>query len=889
MPGCSTGEEVYSLAILLLEYLGDKTPNVPIQIYATDISERSLEKARLGVYPESIAADVSPARLRRYFFKLQGSYQISKSVRELCVFARQNIAKDPPFSNLDLISCRNVLIYLSPLLQKRVMPVFHYALRADRFLLLGGAETTSGSESLFAPLDRKHRIYVKRMTATRPTVDFSLQERAMGEREPPYNPATDLRGVDVQREADRLLLGRFAPASVLVNEAMEILQFRGHTGLYLEPASGTASLDVLKMAREGLHMELRTALHKARRQGVSVRRDGLRVKHNGGFNTVNFEVVPIRSAGSRERHFLVLFEEADQHAPAGMGVAESHPPKAEKLENMTVRLEQELTATKEYMQSVVEELQDANEELKAANEEIQSSNEELQSTNEELETAKEELQSTNEELTTVNEEQQNRNIETGRLNSDLTNLLTSVDVPILMLDADLRVRQMTPAAEQVLHLVHADIGRKVTDLRLTVDVPDLDRLVTDSIDSLHVKARDVQDRDGHWYSLRVRPYRTIENKIEGAVITLLDIDAIKRSLTMAEQATQYAEAIIETVRKPLLVLNSDLRIRSANVAYYKMFQETKATTEGRYIYDLGNGQWNIPRLRVLLKDILPKQSIFEDFEVTHEFPKIGRRTMLLNARQLRFQGIGRNMILMAMEDITERLQLQRTVLDISEQEREQIGLNIHEGLAQYLTGIAFMAGALHDRLRKKSSNEVADVDELIKLLHKACEVTNDMAKGLFPVQLIREGLTRALEALVQTTEDTFKVRCQFISDGAVRIGDVNVVRQFYRIAQEAVNNAIRHGKGKHIRIHLDQKDGLITLTVTDDGKDSSKSAVKPSAMGLHIMNYRARAMGGTLNVQSVRGKGTTVICTVPHSRGSGHEAIEESLQENPSKKRKSRR
>jgi PAS domain S-box-containing protein len=693
-------------------------------------------------------------------------------------------------------------------------------------------------------------------------VDFSLTDYPVGEPAPPHKAATAGNPMfDVQREADRILLGRFAPATVLVNENMEILQFRGHTGSYLEPASGSASLNLLKMAREGLFMELRTAIQKARRQGVSIRREGLRVKSNGGTRSVSIEVVPVKSGDAREHHFLVLFEEGDRHGLPEAVVTRARPPKTEKLEKTTVRLEQELTATKEYMQSVVEELEDANEELKAANEEIQSSNEELQSTNEELETAKEELQSTNEELTTVNEELQNRNTELGQLNNDLMNVLTSVNLPILILGPDLRVRRITPAAEKVLHVLPTDIGRLVTDLRLPIDVPDLEQMITESIDSLNVKTREVRDRDGHWYLLRIRPYRTTENKIDGAVIKLLDIDPLKRSLQEAEEARDFAEAIVGTVREPLMVLNQKLRVQAANQAFCRGFHVTREEVKGKFIYDLGDKQWNIPSLRTLLEDVLPKNTHLTDFEVDHKFPKIGRRIMLLNARRLQRDGGDTQMILLAIEDVTERKRLEKAVLDISEAEQQRLGRDLHDGLGQHLVGIGFMMDSLHERMARKDSPEAADAQKIAKRIKQAIAQTRDLAKGLFPVELKTQGIVVGLQTLALHIEKLFGIACRCRAETSLQVRNESVSRHLYRIAQEAAVNAAKYSRGKRIQIRLTQQYDLITLTVKDDGVGISPAKLRHSDMGLHIMSYRAGMIGAKLVVRRGRHGGTIVTCS----------------------------
>ncbi|HEU4889531.1 MAG TPA: CheR family methyltransferase [Thermoanaerobaculia bacterium] len=518
VPGCATGEEVYSLAIGILEGAGDLDMNCPVQIFGTDVSEEAVERSRLGIYPENIAAEVSADRLRRFFTKVEGGYRVAKAVRDCCVFARQNLTKDPPFSRLDLVSCRNVMIYLGAVLQRRVMSIFHYALRPDGYLLLGSSETVGNFGDLFAVVDRRHKIYQKKTSPSRLTVDFETTaspapaERVRMEEET-VNPP------NIFREADRVMLSRFSPPGVVINEEMEVLQFRGRTSLYLEPAPGVASFNILKMAREGLLADLRAAIHAARRKEEAVRREGVRVKTNGDITLVNLEVIPFVTA-AKERYQIVLFEPAADPAPPTRRRGRGATP--EKDSRGTARLERELEATREYLQSIIEEQEAMNEELRSANEEIQSSNEELQSTNEELETAKEELQSSNEELTTLNEELENRNQELGAMNNDLVNLLASVDLPIVMLDSSLRIRRFNPSAQRVLNLIAADAGRPIHDLKMTLVVKELEHMIVDVIDTLEVRELEVRDRRGQAYLLRIRPYKTVDNKIEGAVLVLID-------------------------------------------------------------------------------------------------------------------------------------------------------------------------------------------------------------------------------------------------------------------------------------------------------------------------------------------------------------------------------
>src|SRR5213594_1891365 len=559
-PGCATGEEAYSLAIELLEALGDEIGAVPIQLFGTDVSEISIAKARAGVYPENIELDVPAARLRRFFVKLDGQYQVRKAVRELCVFAKHNLATDPPFSKMDLIVCRNVLIYLEAELQRRVSSIFHYALKTPGYLMLGVSETVGSLSDLFSVVDKKYKVYAKRPTWRRFDLGLGSLDRVIARKGTSRAArSADEAGrsrSDLLQEVDRLLLSKYAPAGVLVNEAAEILQFRGHTSPYLEPAPGQASLNLLKMAREGLLMELRVAIDKARKQNAPVRRERLSIKQDGGLAQVTLEVIPV-SGPARERNYLVLFESVPPSgAPRAPGRAAPRGPRQPAVEHQIKNLHQELTATKEFLQSIIQEREAANEELQAANEELQSSNEELQSTNEELETAKEELQSVNEELTTVNEELQHRNAELSQLNNDLNNLFAGVTIPIVMLASDGRIRRFTPMAAQVLNLIPADLGRPIGDIRPNVEVSDLEQVCKHVIDAATVVEREVRDRDGRWHSLRVRPYTTTDNQIDGAVITLDDINALKSSVEQVTAAREHAEAIVDSVPVPLVLLDT---------------------------------------------------------------------------------------------------------------------------------------------------------------------------------------------------------------------------------------------------------------------------------------------------------------------------------------------
>ena len=665
--GCSTGEEAYSIAMCLLEFLAHQAHKTPIQIFATDVSERAIDTARLGIYPPNQMTNVSPERIQRFFTAVEGSYQINKAVRELCIFAKQNLIGDPPFSRLDLISCRNVLIYLGSSLQKKILPMFHYGLMPTGFLLLGTSETVGEFSNLFALIDRKYKIYEKQPSSLGWRMDLMDSSATLQVSIPePIVYKQSQNESDLHKAIDQVVLRHYAPTGVVINAQLEILQFRGQTGAYLEPSPGRASLNLLTMAKEGLRLELRTAIHNAKKNGQAVTKEGILLKEDVATSSaelpiptrqVRINIIPFRPSTAQEDHFLVLFEEMPAIASAGL---EPHPnqptqsrQKKQGIEQQEIqRLQQELDSTKVYLQSIIEEQQSSNQDLQAASEEILSSNEELQSTNEELQTAKEEIQATNEELSTINDELCRRNAETTQISNDFQNLLSTVNIPILMLEGDLRIRRFTPTAAHLFNLIPTDVGRPLSDIKHNLKVTDLEQQILEVIDTLNLKNQEVQDQDGHWYDLRIRPYRTLDNQIDGAVVVLVEIDTLKRSAEQVREARDYAEAIVQTVRESLVVLNSDLQVVSATQRFYDTFQVSPSETEQCRIFDLGNRQWNIPKLRSLLEDLLPHNTQIQDFEVECNFEHIGPKTMLLNACKMPPLE-GKQLILISIEDITQ--------------------------------------------------------------------------------------------------------------------------------------------------------------------------------------------------------------------------------------------
>ncbi len=618
VPGCASGEEVYSVAIALVEYLGERLTTPLIQIFGTDVSEASIDKARAGSYLDNIAQEVSSERLARFFVKEDGCYHIVKSLREMCIFARHDVTRDPPFSRLDLVSCRNLLIYLDGAAQRRVMQMFHYALRPHGFLVLGPSESVGTSSDLFELTDKQHRIFTRKSAGVRIGLDLAHPESVShaAQRAPPNDQLSVFSEIDsVQREADRLLLAQYAPASLLVDEELNILQFRGETGPYLEHASGPASLNLHRVARSELLVEMSPAIQEARERGSAVRREDLRV---GELSNVTLQVVPLRAANS-ERYYLILLEDSSR-ASSGRRARPEGPnpiPESEK-DRRLAQLEREITATRDFVQATVEQHETVKEELKSAHEEVLSANEEFQSTNEELETAKEELQSANEELTTTNDELRNRNRELSVLNSELQ-----------------------------------------------------------------------QSREG------------------------------------AVSAQRYADAIIESERDPLMVVDSDLRFLRANTSFYRNFKLRPADTEGRLLRKLGAGQWNSPALLERLDAVLSHDTALEDYEISLEVvPGARPRTLQLNARKIPGDTEREQLILLAVEDVTARHADAEELRSADRRKDEFLAMLAHElrnPLAPITHSVHLLESAsdkipaakLYEMIRRQTQRLARLVDELL--------------------------------------------------------------------------------------------------------------------------------------------------------------------------------
>jgi two-component system CheB/CheR fusion protein len=890
VPGCASGEEAYSIAITLLEYLGDRFANYPVQVFATDIDDQVISQARAGFYPEAALADVSPERLGRFFVKGSGGYQVSKTIRDICVFARQNLIKEPPFSRLDLISCRNVLIYFGPVLQKKVIPIFHFALKPSGFLLLGKSEALGAFMDLFSLVDKRYKIYAQKgpdtpRAAAALALDFPSRSPAAGSW---LEKGRDLAaGIpDLVREADRLVLARYAPAGVIIDESMNILHFRGQTGAFLEPAPGAASLNLLRMTRLGLSAELRAAVYAAIQGNSPVRKEGVRLREDGGLRRVNLEVVPLRPVAGGHRFFQVLFEDATTGTGPGEAPAQEKPgPSGRRLpkEQRLRELEEELAATKEYLQAVMEEQGTHLEELQSSNEELMSANEELQSISEEMETSKEELQSTNEELATLNEELENRNQELTQANDDLYNLLGAVQVAIVMLGADQRIRRFNSTAQEMLNLLPGDTGRPLSDIHLPLEVDDLNGLIIEVMDHLAVKELEVRNRQGRWYSLRLRPYRTLDQRLDGVVLTLVDIDTLKRSLAEAEEARNYCQGIVETLREPLLVLDGDLRVISANSAFYQVFQGVPQETENRLIYELGDRQWDIPALRKLLEEILPQDSVFQDFSVAADFPHIGRRTMLLNARRLPREG-NKDLILLALEDITGRHKMEAALKDseqklqmfnanlmiTQESERQAVSLALHEELAQNLAALKLKLRPLETELPLDHPDARAALFQALHNIDALVNGVREISAGLRP-RVLDLGLAPAIQHLLEQFKPYFQIDANLRVPKLDELFTPQTQVMIYRVLQEALVNVVKHAQAARVELNADQLDGKVRFQVIDNGIgfQVGKSIGVDLGRQIEPAPEKVWQVGGVPFLVTENGKGFKVLPEVPGVDGVG--------------------
>ena len=647
VPGCSTGEEAYTVGMLIAEQATLAGKAFDVKIFATDARDDNLQIAREGVYPAAAVTGLDAIRKRRFFDASDATYKVKKDLHATVVFAPQNLLSDPPFSHLDLVTCRNLLIYLEPDAQQGIIALFHFALEKGGAMMLGNTETVGRHSGVFEALSKKWRIY-RRDGATRlDIVNFpvvrGLPSRAKPDQQTTVVPeaAQNLPAADLARRA---LLERFAPAAVLIDVANQVVYFHGSTGGYLEQPTGEPSNNVFNMARDGLVTKLRSAVRKSRDQATDIAFEA-KLRVSAGHFSVLVTASPITGAG--KGHVLISF------APLVDGAA--RPPAIQpQPQSPDAELRDELATVRSELQNTIEHLETANEELKAANEEATSMNEELQSTNEELETSKEEMQSFNEELHTVNGQLQTNVRDLEDSTNDLNNLLAGTDTATLFLDEKFCIKWFTPGLRELLDLLPTDIGRPLDHFALKFRDDDLMSDAVKVMQKLQVLETEVSGIDGRWHLRRMLPYRTLDNRIAGVVITFVDVTEARAARESSTEARIYAQAIVDTVRQPLLVMNDVYHVVSMNPAFETLFRVTEADEIGKTIFDVANGRWKQPHVRDLLENLVSGGEPFSDVPVYQSFPGIGLRHLLINGRKLLREGGRPGLILLAIEDMTER-------------------------------------------------------------------------------------------------------------------------------------------------------------------------------------------------------------------------------------------
>ena len=828
--GCSTGQEAYSLGMCLIEYLDDQKRTIPIKIFGSDLSERAVATARAGLYGETDLEGVSPERLARFFELSEGRYRIGRQIRDLCVFVRHDLTRDPPFARLDLVSCRNILIYFGGELQHRILPLLHYCLNKPGYLFLGSSESIREFDDLFTPVDKKHRIFEK--TGDSRGIEYPLAlGREAESRLPAFQPVQRPQPVrDAQRQADHLLLARYAPPGVVVDERLEVVQFRGHTGDVLEPPPGQPQMNVVKLARQGLAGPLREALERAKAENITVRKQGVRITSDAQARAVDIEVTPlIGVTRTTKRYFLILFEEsiADQGADVA---ARPRAPREPEQDEEVAGLREELAAAADYLQAVLGEHHDTTEELGAAYEELVSANEELQSTNEELQSAKEELQSANEELTTLNDELGDRNQELDTVANDLVNIIESVQIPLIMVDDTLRVRRFTPAASQISSLQPGDVGRSLNDIKFKVKVDDLLDHIREGLQSHEPREYEVQGKDGRWFRLHIRPYRTSNGRLEGAVLSFLDIDALKRALEEAEHARDYAQSIVETVPTSLVVLDASLSIVSANPPFHRNFSTPLNAAEQGNLFELAGGALNAPALREAAERALAARTNFQPLEVHCTLPHTGPRDLMIAGCPIQ-SGEGADLVLLAIEDITERRQLER-----SEKQARVEAENANRAKDLFLAtlshelrtplGTILMAARLlqqnaaADSTVQRASAAIARaVDNQTRLIDDLLDISRIVA-GKLMLDLQAVDLTTVVHDAVSVAEASAEAKDIAITLSAA--GDLNPVHgdptRLQQVVSNLLNNAIKFTpRGGKIDVSLASIDGTARIVVRDTG------------------------------------------------------------------------
>ncbi|MCA9529507.1 MAG: PAS domain-containing protein [Myxococcales bacterium] len=926
VPGCATGEEPYTLAMLLLEHVERAQRAPSLQVFATDVDADALGVARAGRYPASIESDVPANRLRRFFEQRAGEqfYQVRKALRDVVIFAEQNVLTDPPFSHVDLICCRNLLIYLQPEVQERVLGSFHFALQPDGALFLGSTESAGRAAPLFRPVSQRWRIFRRVAVANPPRLPRLAwpTRRLVAEG---LDRAPAIRETDLARLAEHRLVEHFAPAAVLVDANLEIRYFSGAVDAYLVQRAGLPSHALLDRAREGLRVPLREAVDRAReaRRPVCV---PIRVLRGGDLVQGRLTAIPIRDSATSASLTLLAFEDIRDASDSTRALRHRPPPAPEpetpeQERSLVQRLEQELAITRDELQEHVEQFHIANEELKSANEEAMSVNEELQATNEELESSKEELQSLNEELTTVNAELGRKVDELQSANDDLSNLLNSTDLATLCLDRDFTIRWFTPATGRLIRVLETDLGRPFSDLTHAFTDASLLDDARAVLDGLVPIAREVSTTDGRWFMRRTTPYCTADNRIVGVVITFADITAQREARVQVEALNERIERSARA-HKELLSFVQDVAATAnqattlAQVARGVLRQVCEQTgwCAGRLVApsassdgDLETLAWWCPSpgplrdaiggqtresldddaghlLRAVLADGRPRHTAPLEGCGTPHLERLaacgaqesvafavraGEATVAAIELFARTAKTRDDRLLDVLDAVgiqlghaIHRIETADRVATAAEQMRVRLGQELHDSLGQDISAIALLVEGLRADLERTGSPHSEAMERLTDTIARARRRLRALLHGHLPETVHADGLPDALRALADRAHALHGVRCMLDVGLAGAVRDDETATHLYRIAQEAVHNALKHGRPSEIRIELAEDDDTLTLRVRDDGVGLPPDAAR-RGRGLEIMRHRARSCGASFTAAAAAEGGTVVVCRVP--------------------------
>ncbi len=908
VPGCASGEEAYSLAMLLLEAIDREGKRCQVQIFATDIDRDAIERARAGIYAENVTAEVSPERLKRFFTHVDDQYQVNKNVRECVLFAPQNVLSDPPFSKLDLISCRNLLIYLQNNVQKKIIRLFHFGLKERGFLFLGASETIGTETDLFKPISKKWRLYQKVGVSQPGKVDVPVVPM------PEAVPAGDAAGTrarhrfDRTRMAQQLLLEAFAPASVLIDRKHQVVYYHGEVRDYLDYPTGEPTVDLLSIAMEGLRMKLRAAVHLAQTEDRKVALDTGKIRREDGrAHPVRITVTPLHEPSEIEGYMLVSFEEIPE--AAAEKAPTTAPVPAEADQDVVKQLEYELKSTREELESTIEEMETSNEELKASNEEVMSMNEELQSTNEELETSKEELQSLNEELSTVNNELRDKVDELEHVNDDTTNLLTSTNVATIFLDRQFRIKRYTPSVNELFSLIPSDVGRPISDVAKKFNDPALYPDCERVLQLLQPKEQEIQSESGSWFIRRVLPYRTQDDRIGGVVVTFTNVTGLRSADLAVQRAEERLRLALEGAQLGTWEYGPDAHQYSADPLSSQVLQghlpEHSSTYEDwvQSVHPEDRERAVATLRRCLAAD--GDEAYYDEYRVVwadgsvhwvasrgKAFADAGRGTPQARRVMGILQDITARRDLQSLSDSLESQMRERTVLaqdradqlarlageltETEQRERRRLASTLHDSLQQL---IAAAGMRLEFASRKAGEPKLqAALQEVRDLLHQATEEARALTVELSPHVLYDGGLVMALEWLAEWVGKSHKLTVNLDIKTDRNPANNEMAILLFDAVRELLFNVVKHAGVKEaiVAVRAVGEDRLEVI-VSDKGKGfdlallKDRTFMKGDHYGLFSIRERLELMGGTFTIDSRPGKGTTGRLTVPAGQATEDE------------------